>query len=288
MNKKRAIRFCLFFSLALVAAAMAVQDPAVDPELEQGVLLAQQGEFKVAITTLDAVARRLEAEGGRHKQLARAYVYLSIAYLGLSQEQEAKTQFLEALRADRELRLSVDEFPPKFIQFFEQARQEAEADGTLPPPDPPSSPSIQPPAEAAAPPALSAGSAAGPPVIFKKVDFYRTDGEDEKKYDARLTLDPEGRVIVIADEKKGKAKAIYARIPYTAVTELVYESSKSRRWRTALLTRGTQHWLTIGVKGVENLPGSYVYMRLDKGNHDQILSALEAATGIEARISVEE
>jgi hypothetical protein len=38
------------------------------------------------------------------------------------------------------------------------------------------------------------------PLIFKKVDFFEQQGEDEEKRDARLELDPETRMLSITDE----------------------------------------------------------------------------------------
>jgi hypothetical protein len=48
----------------------------------------------------------------------------------LSQEQTAKAKFLEALKADSGMNPSAREFPPRILEFFERAREEA----NLPPP----------------------------------------------------------------------------------------------------------------------------------------------------------
>jgi len=118
----------LAFSPALIA-----QEATADSQLEEGIEQAQVGDFEEAIVTLDAAARRLAAEGGRSRGLARAYVYLSIAYLGLSQEQKAKAQFLEALKADNQMEIDEGEFPPRILEFFEEAREEAVAEGVVEP-----------------------------------------------------------------------------------------------------------------------------------------------------------
>ena len=75
----------------------------------------------------------------------------------------------------------------------------------------------------------------------------------------------------------------------------VYENSKHRRIGAGLLinpfllfSRGKKHWLTIEFKDVADLPQGYVYMRLDKKNQRQILSALGAGTGIEIEKIFEE
>jgi hypothetical protein len=97
----------------------------VDTDLANGVRQAQEGDFETAVVTLDGVVRRLSGQPSRAKDLARAYTYLSIAYLGLSQEQTAKAKFLEAWKADRDMSLSPREFPPRILEFFEKAREEA-------------------------------------------------------------------------------------------------------------------------------------------------------------------
>jgi len=123
--------------LVLLSATVtpAVED-LVDVELAKGIRQVQVGDFDSGIATLDWVTRRLAAERGRPKELARAYVYLSIAYLGLSQEQKAKAQFVEALKTDRALDLDSAEFPPKVLRFFEEARREAFPEAAPPTPRP--------------------------------------------------------------------------------------------------------------------------------------------------------
>jgi hypothetical protein len=123
-----------YLIVVLLAAALvdsvgpATQEQS-DPELAKGIRQAQTGDFDSAVVTLDAVARRLVTQGGRPKELARTYVYLSIAYLGLSQEQKAKAQFLEAWKTDQGMELSAKEFPPKVLEFFEGTKAEARKAG---------------------------------------------------------------------------------------------------------------------------------------------------------------
>jgi cytohesin len=99
------------------------QGPALDPELDAGIRQVDEGNFEIGIAKLDAVARRLKAEGDRPLQLSRAYLYLGIAHLRLSQEQAARARFAEAARADQNLKLSEYEFPPPVIRIFEEARR---------------------------------------------------------------------------------------------------------------------------------------------------------------------
>ena len=120
-------------------------------------------------------------------------------------------------------------------------------------------------------------------IEFRKVDYFevvpKTDGEpEEKKRDARLEIDSDAEEIRIVDEKRGAARASYATIPFSAVTSVVYERSKSPRVKTAiflsplaLFSSGKKHWLTI------EYDSGYAYMRLDKKNQRQVRAALGAA-----------
>jgi hypothetical protein len=139
----RFVALLLIGALALAPSLVALDAPS-DAGLEEGIRQTQLGDFEKAVVTLDSAARRLAAEGGRSDELARAYVYLSIAYLGLSQEQKAKAQFLEALKADSDMKIDEGEFPPRVLEFFEEAREEALAEGAVEPtsPAPPEAPAV--------------------------------------------------------------------------------------------------------------------------------------------------
>jgi len=113
---------CLVAALALVAPAWG--GPPEDG-LALGIRQVEEGDFQAAVSTLDGVARQLAADKTNSKDLARAYVYTAIAYVGLSQEAAAKAKFLEAWRNDAALELSPKEFPPRVIQAFERAIREA-------------------------------------------------------------------------------------------------------------------------------------------------------------------
>lgn len=119
---KRWVVLLLVMALGMPQAGLAAD---VDTDLATGVRQAQEGDFENAVTTLDSVVRRLTGQPNRAKDLARAYTYLSIAYLGLSQEQTAKAKFLEAWKAEPGMELSPREFPPRILEFFEEARREA-------------------------------------------------------------------------------------------------------------------------------------------------------------------
>src|SRR5688572_19778757 len=115
----------LLLTLVLAFPQPGIAADAVDTDLATGVRQAQEGDFETAVVTLDGVVRRLSGQPSRTKDLARAYTYLSIAYQGLGQEQQAKAKFLEALRLDRDMTLSSREFPPRILEFFEKTRREA-------------------------------------------------------------------------------------------------------------------------------------------------------------------
>lgn len=128
---------------------------------------------------------------------------------------------------------------------------------------------------------------------FRKVDYFelvaKGDGDtEEKKRDARLEIDAAAEELRIVDEKRGADKAMYATIPFAAVTSVLYERSKSPRVKTAifltplaLFSSGKKHWLTIEYEG------GYAYMRLDKNNQRQIRGALGAA-GFDVEVLIDD
>ena len=132
------------------------------------------------------------------------------------------------------------------------------------------------------------------PLIFKKVDYYWLEGEDEKDEDARLVLDPAAKTLAFYDEDKGAEKITYAVIPYDKITDLTYEKSAHSRIAMGLLLsplaffmKGKKHWLTVQFKDVPELPAGYVYVRLDKKNFQQIIAAIEGQTGMDIERIIE-
>lgn len=115
----------LALTIASASPSRAEAQVSVDSEVARGIALVESGEFDDAILLLEPAAKRLAAERTRQKDLARAYAYLAIAYLGLNHEQTAKAKFLEAINADKDLQLGADQFSPRIIELFEQARREA-------------------------------------------------------------------------------------------------------------------------------------------------------------------
>jgi hypothetical protein len=145
-----------------------MQTPPLDPELAAAIRQAQEGDYEAAVLSLDKVARRLAAEGGHPQELGRAYVYLSIAYLGLGQEATAKARFLDALRADKDMTFTAKEFPPKILEFFERTRREAapSAPVSVSPPLAPSPAPTSSPAATTASPAPRKGGSKTLPVLL--------------------------------------------------------------------------------------------------------------------------
>ena len=66
---------------------------ALDPDLLAGIRQVEKGHFEPGIVALDAVVRRLRAQGEGPDiapQMAQAYLYLGIAYIGRSQEERLR------------------------------------------------------------------------------------------------------------------------------------------------------------------------------------------------------
>lgn len=119
--------------VSLLPAAVLAQ--ADDPELARGITQVEEGDYDAAILTLDGAARRLAGDPARARDLSQAYLYLGVAYVGKGHDAAAKAKFREAVRQLRDLTLSPEKFPPKVIDLFEAAKDEANrAAGAVPGP----------------------------------------------------------------------------------------------------------------------------------------------------------
>lgn len=124
---------CLCLVVGLAAPGMAgAQPPPTDPEIVKGMRQVDEGDYDAAIVTLDTAARRLSSDPGKTRELSHAYLYLGIAYVGKGHEAAAKAKFREAVAGIKDLTLSADKYPPKVINLFEAARDEARTASVVP------------------------------------------------------------------------------------------------------------------------------------------------------------
>ena len=121
---------CVLHALLVlfVVAGPGFAQTGSDFGLADGIRQVDEGEFDNAIVTLDTAARRLVADPKRVRELSQAYLYLGIAYMGKGHEAAAKAKFREALAGMKDLTLSAERYPPKVVDLFEAAREEARAD----------------------------------------------------------------------------------------------------------------------------------------------------------------
>lgn len=123
----RVLTLFLVFGLATVVASQT--PPIADPDVRRGIALVDEGEYDSAILALDAAVRRLAADKGHStRDLAEAYFYLGVAYLGKGHETSAKARFREAVQQARDMSPSPEKFPPRVIELFEKAREESRAE----------------------------------------------------------------------------------------------------------------------------------------------------------------
>jgi hypothetical protein len=121
------------FTCLLAGSPVVFPEPpaTTDSDLARGIREVSDGDFEAGLLTLDAVARELAARPGPAPDLARAYLHLGVAYVGLRQESLADAKFRQALRQDPALQLSADEFPPKVIRLFDAARRTLSEENAL-------------------------------------------------------------------------------------------------------------------------------------------------------------
>jgi hypothetical protein len=114
----------LAFALGLQPGARAQQP--IDPQVAKGIEQVERADMAGAILTLDAAARRLAAVS-RPYDLARAYLYLGVAYAAEGHETLAKARFRDALRQEPGLSLDANRFAARAVQLLEEAKREAAA-----------------------------------------------------------------------------------------------------------------------------------------------------------------
>jgi hypothetical protein len=93
-----------------------------DADVDRAAAQVTAGDYREAIATLAAATRRLQAQPGRHRELARAFFYQGVAYLELDQAASATASFAAAIKHDGKLRPAPDAFSPKVLGFFGHVR----------------------------------------------------------------------------------------------------------------------------------------------------------------------
>ena len=151
---RKLLSLAMVFVLATAAIPVAAQD--LDADVRKGVGQVDDGDYDGAILTLDNAARRLAVDKTKSNDLAQAYLYLGIAYIGKGREAAAKAKFREAVAQIKTLSLSADKFPPKVVDLFEAAKAEETRATATPPPA----------ASGSAPPAAPEKKKGGSKAIF--------------------------------------------------------------------------------------------------------------------------
>lgn len=105
-----------------------------NPLIERGISEYDDLRFEEALQTLSAALVR---SGNTRQQQAQIYRYLALTYLALDREEEAAGAWRSMLAIDPEVEASSD-LSPRFREFFQQVRQQWEAEGRpgQPPPAP--------------------------------------------------------------------------------------------------------------------------------------------------------
>lgn len=111
-------------TMAALLLSFASAASAQDSGLAQGLQQVREGDYEAAVVTLEAAARRLEAQAGRQGEASQARLHLGVARVGLGDLDGARLEFRSALRLDPTLRVGEDRFSPKVVRVFESARQD--------------------------------------------------------------------------------------------------------------------------------------------------------------------
>lgn len=99
----RAAVLGVMVSLVTVVASSAPAPADLESYLELGMRQLGEGDFEQAVFSLDAAVRGLRAGG--LPSLARAYLYLGVAYLSLGNEKLAQARFRSTPEQDPRITL---------------------------------------------------------------------------------------------------------------------------------------------------------------------------------------
>lgn len=106
----------------LVWSGASGQENTPSDELAAGIRHYDEGDLDAAVTSLSAALKGLEGDPTRSKDLARAYLYLAMARLGLGDAEAARRAMGQALRADPALSLDRSRYPPRVMQLYESVK----------------------------------------------------------------------------------------------------------------------------------------------------------------------
>jgi hypothetical protein len=113
------------FSASLgVGVAAGQVEPPLEAALAKGIALVEEGDYGAAIIALDDVVARLGRLQKQKERVARAQLYLGIAYVGEGAESLATASFREALKHDPTLTLDPEQFSPKVRERFQRVKNE--------------------------------------------------------------------------------------------------------------------------------------------------------------------
>jgi len=128
------------FALVLLVASLAggtarAQTPA-DDDIAKGIELYRQGQFDDAIDRLYAAVRQIAKDPAQQETLARAYLYVGAAYLGLGEETASRQAFVQAVRANPYVATDAEGFPGDVERFFRDVRRDTDLSSLPPRPTP--------------------------------------------------------------------------------------------------------------------------------------------------------
>ena len=117
----------LVLCVAAVLASLGLvppppQDEGLQQELQRAIELIQEGEFAAAAGLLETITAGRDDVSSEARDLAAAYLYLGIARLYLTGEDEAREAFHEAQRRDPAFEPATAELPRRVIEVWGEAR----------------------------------------------------------------------------------------------------------------------------------------------------------------------
>jgi hypothetical protein len=124
---------------------------------------------------------------------------------------------------------------------------------------------------------------------FGKAEFYRPSGTETEKLRGSVQINSQAEVLQFVGDSQNEP---VLNLSFKQLKKLMYQKSSKPRYGAAvfvdplfLLSRSKRHWLTI--EYVDGDQTKTALIRLDKGNYNKAIKAIEAATGLKVEYSPE-
>jgi tetratricopeptide (TPR) repeat protein len=110
------------FQIGSATAATVQAQRDISAELARAQSFYQANQFEESLILLNELESRIGADPQRTNDLLKIKLYMGLAHLGLKQNDEAKSRFIEVCKIDSKFALDPRDYPPNVIAFYDESK----------------------------------------------------------------------------------------------------------------------------------------------------------------------